>query len=306
MSRRPPPLLPLLWPRWRRFLGALLLAVGASWVGAAWAFQPIPQAVVSRVQTAAAQSPLRPAGVVFEGLRDDPQMSFGHYTFAVMWLPGLCQTWSDIATVCAAQRGSPSMRQFTLHGLWPSRPRELVEQGTPPLQWWRTGCYRYSHDNAVPNACALPALPLPPSLRQQLETHMPLTATCLDRHEYTKHIACFGPTPQQFSTAALDLLHAVNASGFSRWVHDHAGQTVSRKAIERAYARSFGLPDARSLQLQCESSSGHSRRDVFAQAYLTIATDHLAEFPAPAAFAPGRRGNCAPRVFIAPGPGKAH
>lgn len=250
--------------------------------------------------------PLRPAGVVLEGLRDQPRMAFGHYTFAVMWLPGLCQSWSDIATVCAAQRGKAAMREFTLHGLWPSRPRELVEQGIPPVQWWRTGCYRYSHQSSPPDSCALPALSLTPSLQQRLERHMPLAATCLDRHEYTKHIACFGPSPQQFSTAALDLLQAVNASGFSRWVRDHAGQTVSRKAIERAYTRSFGLRNASSLQLQCESKAGSSRRDVFTQAYITISTERLAEFPAPAAFSSGRRGNCAPRIFIAADRGEVH
>jgi len=144
VSRRPHPL----WLSWRRTLGALLLAACASWAEMAWALQPTSHALVSRVQ-AAVQPPLRPAGVVLEGLRDDPQMAFGHYTFAVMWLPGLCQTWSDIATLCAAQRGSPAMRHFTLHGLWPSRPRGLVEQGIPPVQWWRTGCYRFRQCTAI-------------------------------------------------------------------------------------------------------------------------------------------------------------
>lgn len=283
------------WHRsaWGRLILSALLALGLS--GLAAAKSPAPPL-----------PPLRPAGVVLEGLLDQPRMAFGHYTFAVMWLPGLCQSWNDIATVCAAQQGKRAMREFTLHGLWPSRPRELIERGIPPVQWWRTGCYRYSHESSTPDSCALPALSLTPSLQQRLERHMPLAATCLDRHEYTKHIACFGPSPQQFSTAALDLLQAVNASGFSRWLHDHAGQTVSRKAIERAYAHSFGLRDASSLQLQCESKAGSSRRDVFTQAYITIPTERLAEFPAPAAFSSGRRGNCAPRVFIAADRSKIH
>ena len=110
---------------WRRVVVAAWLAFGLTGLAAA-------------KSPAAPLPPLRPAGVVLEGLRDQPQMVFGHYTFAVMWLPGLCQSWSDIATVCAAQLGKPAMREFTLHGLWPSRPRELVEQAVIPVQWWRT------------------------------------------------------------------------------------------------------------------------------------------------------------------------
>ncbi len=248
---------------------------------------------------------LPPAKVVLEGLRDDPRMAFGHYTFAVMWLPGLCQTWSDIDAVCAAAQNRAAMQRFTLHGLWPSRPHELIEQSVPAPQWWRTGCYRYSHGNESPPACSLPPLDLPAPLKQRLQADMPLVATCLDRHEYSKHIACFGPQPAPFFTAALDLLDAVNRSAFAHWVASHSGQRVPRQAIERAYAQAFGLPDARSLQLECESRHGQHRRDVLTQAWITIPTERLAEFPAPAAFAPGRRGNCAAKVWIAAAPAGA-
>lgn len=275
-------------PRWLTWLlAALLLAPAAS-------ARPSPP-----------QPPLPLAKVVLQGLRDDPRMVFGHYTFAVMWLPGLCQTWSDIAAVCAAPQNRAAMHRFTLHGLWPSRPRELIEQGVPAPQWWRTGCYRYSHGNESPPACSLPPLDLPAPLQRRLQADMPLTATCLDRHEYSKHIACFGPQPVPFFTAALDLLDAVNRSAFAHWVADHAGQRVQREAIERAYARAFGLPDARSLQLECEARPGSHRRDVLTQAWITLATDRLAEFPAPAAFAPGLRGNCAAKVWIAAAPAVA-
>ncbi|MGE0072346.1 MAG: hypothetical protein AB7S55_04720, partial [Thiomonas sp.] len=94
-------------------------------------------------------------------------------------------------------------------------------------------------------------------------------------------------------------LDALNATPFARWVSAHAGQTVPRQAIERAFARGFGLPDASALQLQCAARPGAARKDQLEQLWFTIATDRLAAFPAALSFAPGRRGNCAAQVHIA-------
>jgi len=242
----------------------------------------------------------RPAGAVLDGLRQDPAMAFGHYTFAVMWLPGICTSWTDEAAVCDAARGSSATQRFTLHGLWPSRPRTLIERDIAAPVWWRQGCHLFdTPPSDTPPACSLPPLSLPAPLRERLDRDMPLARTCLDRHEYDKHVACFGPAPAPFFATALDLLDALNATPFARWVSAHAGQTVPRQAIERAFARGFGLPDASALQLQCAARPGAARKDQLEQLWFTIATDRLAAFPAALSFAPGRRGNCAAQVHIA-------
>lgn len=251
---------------------------------------------------AARSSPPQPEGL--PGLHHTPNMYFDHYTFAAMWLPGLCLSWSNIVDVCQRERNNSAvMQHFSLHGLWPSLPRGLAKSGMSPPTWWHYGCYWYKPNHDVPDSCSLPPISLPNVLRLRLDAVMPLTTTCLDRHEYTKHIACFGPTAAGFFRKSITLLARLNDTVFARWISTHRGQMVTRKAIQQAFMRSFHQANARALELRCDRRSlgTDQRRDVLTQVWITIPSYRLDDFPQPNSLGVGRRGNCSSQILIAGG-----
>ena len=64
------------------------------------------------------------------GLNNKPGMAFDHYTFAALWMPGVCHSWQDIGTICQTTANeSPEAREFTLHGLWPSAGSAISRAG---------------------------------------------------------------------------------------------------------------------------------------------------------------------------------
>lgn len=240
-----------------------------------------------------------PQPIVLNGIKPDPEMAFGHYTFATMWFPGVCQAWRDTGNVCDKERHNPRVnQQLTLHGLWPSRPKSLIDAGIDAPTWWHYGCYWFDHDKKIPESADLPPLALPGPLQQRLNQVMPLAQTHLDRHEYTKHIACFGPSPAEYFNTATDMLSALNASEFAHWLSAHRGQTVSRKAIQTAFIKGFKQPDARAMQLRCAAKPNSPVKDILTEIWFTIPTEKLAQFPKPTSFGPGLRGNCADKIHI--------
>ena len=229
-------------------------------------------------------------------------MRFGYYTFALIWEPGACRTHDELAGPdCATRKpDAAASRQWSLHGLWPSTPRGLAQAGMPDPTWWRYGCYWYGADHAIPaSSCANPRLDLEPVLRARLDKAMPAAASCLDRHEFFKHAACYGFETNAFFRRALDLAASVNANPFTAWVRAHRGQTIRRTALLAVFARGFGLDSGAALELRCGRDPGSARADVLVQVWLTIRADRIDTFPAPASLAAGRRGNCPARIVIA-------
>lgn len=281
----------------RHALQALLLTLSilfAAVPGGALAQQEQPAAGPSGHHEPAAAANPAPDG--------RPAMRFGHYTFALLWVPGACLVHDDLAgSHCAGRKpDEPRSRQWSLHGLWASIPEGLQAQQMQPPTWWRYGCYWYQHGHATPEGwCRNPPLSLAPAVHARLWTAMPGTSVCLERHEFFKHAACFGYQPDRFFTRALDMLDAVNRSPFTAWVRAHRGQAVRRSALLSVYRRSFGLDSDASIELRCEARSGRRQEDVLVQAWLTVDAQRVAEFPASASFMPGRHGNCPTRIFIA-------
>lgn len=66
-------------------------------------------------------------------------MHFAHYTYALIWEPGACLTHDELAGPhCATLKpAAVASRQWSLHGLWPSTPRDLAQAGMPDPAWWR-------------------------------------------------------------------------------------------------------------------------------------------------------------------------
>ncbi|MEL5848856.1 ribonuclease I [Acidithiobacillus sp. YTS05] len=237
-----------------------------------------------------------------------PNLRFAHYTFAMLWQPGVCATWTRVGAACDdLTPASRASQQWSLHGLWASRPQQLIASGMEPKTWWQHGCFWFQNQSTAPHdSCSLPSLELSPAVSSELSANMPMRKVCLDRHEYYKHEACFGEKPDPFFQTALRLLGDVNASSFTAYVRDHRGQWVKRNDLLRAYTTAFHLPNAESLELRCESSDNHSGHElqgegtILTEAWITIRANALQEFPRPGAFMAGRKGNCAKLIHILP------
>ncbi|HTW85246.1 MAG TPA: hypothetical protein VMD91_14345 [Candidatus Sulfotelmatobacter sp.] len=230
----------------RAALAALALTASLAWPG-----------------LAVAATPLTPAA----------HGDFGHYTFALTWQPGLCSV--DDAPLTGARQpqscapGQPREPLIGLHGLWPSRPQALVRAHVPVRAWWSQGCDLLHRSNAVP--------PLSPALRARLADAMPRLRTDLLRHEYDKHVQCFGFDPTRFFTTELAMRRVVADSSFGTYLVGRAGRTVTHDSLVAAFERGFRTADARAIQLQCRRDP-HGRT-VLTQLWLTIRANRLAAFP---------------------------
>ena len=248
---------------------------------------------------------LSTTGTVAAAATPADMQDFNHYTFAVMWHPGVCATWTNAGAACKDLSPEAKVnREWTMHGLWASRPQKLMASGMNGPTWWHYGCYWFNPNHALPkDSCANPALNLPTQLHQRLYAHMPMANICLDRHEYYKHVACFGETPEQFFPKELNLLDKLNATSFTAFIRNHRGQWVSRNAILHAFAESFKVKNGDALELRCETPGRHTHETehqgtILTQAWITIHQDKLDEFPAAGSLEEGRKGNCAEKIHI--------
>lgn len=221
----------------QRFARPLILALG----------------LLATAAASAVTAPLAPA----------EHASFGHYTFALTWQPGFCSTDGG----CLANQ--PHGALIGLHGLWASRPRSLIERGVSAPQWWRRGCDYYHRSHDWPR--------LSRGLRARLRRVMPHLRGSLLRHEYDKHVQCFGFNTQGFFDTELAMRRQVVGSAFGRYLIGNAGHMVQHADVTAAFMRAFHTDRGRALQLQC----GRNRRgqEVLTQLWITIPKDALASFP---------------------------
>lgn len=221
------------------------------------------------------------------GLTPRRHADFGHYTFALTWQPGFC------ATDGGCLRGQPRTVLIGLHGLWASRPRGLIERGVSAPQWWHRGCDFYHHSDRAPHLSQ-------PTVRA-LQAVMPHLEHSLLRHEYDKHVQCFGFGAKAFFKTELRLRKRINNSGFARYLKRQAkGQRVKRSRVMAAFMRSFATQERRAVQLRC--GTDRRGRHVLTQFWITFHADAIATFPQSAALmnAPIPQANC-PAVFYVPG-----
>lgn len=250
-----------------------------------WRFIGVVLALLLAMKAATAQPPLTPVRFA----------DFDHYTLALSWHPGFCQTEGRGRSECGATR--PGAR-LVLHGLWPSLPDQLQHQGVTQSEWWQTGCYHFSGEPQG-GFCRLTPLVLDDTLHKQLDQAMPGTASCLERHEYTKHAACFGVSAQTYFDTALRLYRQFNDSDWSDFVRLRAGTMVARETLLERFRATFHVENSRALRLTCE------RRDNVA--WLTgiavgIHRQALEDFPQPHSLAPLEPGNCPGRLLITDAP----
>jgi ribonuclease I len=212
---------------------------------------------------------------------------FAHYTFALTWQPGFC------GTAGGCLRDQPHDVLIGLHGLWASRPRSLIERGISAPQWWSRGCDYYHHSDLAPR--------LSHATLQRLDRVMPHLQDGLLRHEYDKHVQCFGFDAQEFFDTELRMRRQVLDSTFGRYLivsaRDHV---VGRTAVIDAFLRAFHTNQPAALQLRCERDARGN--EVLTQLWITLHADALPRFPRGGSLmnAPIAQDNC-PARFRVPG-----
>jgi ribonuclease I len=210
---------------------------------------------------------------------------FGHYTFALTWQPGFCSTDGG----CLADQ--PRDVLIGLHGLWASRPRSLLARRISAPQWWRHGCDYYHHSDRGPR--------LPASMLARLKRDMPHLRDPLLKHEYDKHVQCFGFDAATFFRTELAMRRRVLESAFGRYLIVTAqGHEVRHEEVTGAFTRAFGTRQAAALQLRC----GRDRRGevVLTQLWFTLHTDSTSRFPRDHSLmnAPIAQDNCPERFRV--------
>ena len=210
---------------------------------------------------------------------------FGHYTFALTWQPGFCSTDGGCL------RGQPRDVLIGLHGLWAARPRSLIERRISAPQWWRHGCDYYHHSDRAPR--------LPAAMLARLDHDMPHLRDPLLKHEYDKHVQCFGFDTATFFRTELGMRRRVLESAFGRYlIHTAQGRQVRHEEVIGAFMRAFGTRQSAALQLRCGRSRGGEV--VLTQLWFTLHTDSTSRFPRGHSLmnAPIPQDNCPQRFWV--------
>ncbi|MGH8200358.1 MAG: ribonuclease T2 family protein [Steroidobacteraceae bacterium] len=210
---------------------------------------------------------------------------FTHYTFALTWQPGFCSTDGGCLHT------QPHSILIGLHGLWASRPQALIDRGISAAQWWRRGCDYYRHSDSSPQ--------LPPATLRRLNALLPRLKDSLLRHEYDKHVQCFGFDAQTYFQTELRMHREVTQSAFGRYLTMTArGREVRRADMIQEFMRAFGTDQSSALQLRCGRDP--QRRVVLTQLWITLHSDAVARFPRGGALmnAPIPQDNCPARFQL--------
>lgn len=223
-----------------------------------------------------------------EGIALHPAMhgDFGHYTLALTWQPGFCARGAG----CLADQ--PHKPLIGLHGLWASRPQDLVDADVPPQRWWAIGCDIYGgQDHYVP-------VRLSDMTRRALAQTVAHLRDDLVAHEYRKHVQCFGMPAENFFHTALVMRTRVADTSFGVYLRGQAGQTVTHAALLSVFRDSFHVDIDRALQLQCQTDTNGVI--VLTQLWFTIRRQNLTDFPRPESFmrSPQLQDNCPARFQI--------
>jgi len=149
---------------------------------------------------------------------------FDYYLLALSLAPAFCEDAIGNRrvphqcrdTTLAAFQKMP----LTLHGLWPNSL-----SGQHPFD-----C---GSDRRQGSMCSLDSVRLPRELSARLETVMPGTADCLDRHEWSKHGACSGLSQSDYFDQSILLVERVNRA-MGTLLAAHAGQEVALDALRAA------------------------------------------------------------------------
>lgn len=223
---------------------------------------------------------------------------FGHYTLALTWQPGFCTSPEG----ASCQPDQPRTPLVGLHGLWASRPSDLIKAQVPVTLWWRKGCSLYEGEAPASAPASTPALSAPTlsaPLAHRLSEMVAHTRSSLVAHEYSKHVQCFGMEAEQFFTVASHLRDRFAALPSARSLTASAGQRIAKADLAREIEADTGPLPERGVQFQCNKTPQGDA--VLAQIWFTLKPDALNSFPKTEAFlsSPHNQDNC-PASFLVP------
>lgn len=164
------------------------------------------------------------------------------YILAVNWQPAFCET-APRKPECRTQTETRyDATNFSLHGLWP-QPRDNAWCNVPPAQ-------RRASDTG--DWFALPAINLPPALRDELDEVMPGSMSALDRHQWTKHGTCYGTDATGYFADALDLMLALNTSAVAELFASNIGRRITLVQVRNAFDEAFGPGAGERVSMECK------------------------------------------------------
>ncbi|WP_353571651.1 hypothetical protein [Candidatus Albibeggiatoa sp. nov. BB20] len=177
---------------------------------------------------------------------------FDHYVLALSWLPAFCELHGR-KPECRKQTAKDySARNFSLHGLWPSRK---ARQGYSYCDMESSTFKQYKNMAW----CRMPKLDLSKPTRNELKQSMPASVQgCLQRHEWYKHGTCTTMSAEQYYQRSNDLLDMVNQSQFAQLVEQNIGKYVQRKDLLNAFSKEFGKESRNYFTLHCKKQGSVS------------------------------------------------
>lgn len=187
---------------------------------------------------------------------------FSHYTLALSWQTGFCQSQYDRykkeSNICKKQQYSTDKRSYiTVHGLWPSLPGSISAWGVDETRWIRYGCSArplpdMPQVNAA-NKCNAPVTGISLEVASKLADVMPAAGgdSCLERYEYAKHGACFGFNSNDYFDTMVRLSNEVKQQTLGHFIQQHYGQVITREAFNDAVKESWGEEAVKAIKLNC-------------------------------------------------------
>jgi len=203
-----------------------------------------------------------------EALEARRYADFSHYTLALSWQTGFCQSHYDRykkeSKICKKQQDSADKRSFiTVHGLWPSLPDSVAARGVDEKRWIRYGCStRPLPDMPQVNAsnkCNAPVTGISLEVASKLADIMPAAGgdSCLERYEYAKHGICFGFNSNDYFDTIVRLSNEVKQQALGDFIQKYYGQVVTREAFNRAVKESWGDDAVKAIKLNCHGNPAY-------------------------------------------------
>lgn len=234
-----------------KFAGLALLAVlAAPAVCLDWTKDPVSQADPASAAVVAAPPSLSLAGRPGGG-GGGTAGRFDTYVFSLEWTPAFCEGKSGLPECTSMTSDRFDARNLALHGLWPDRNDDASHDygycGVDP---------RTQALDRAPTWCRMPAPGISDGVMSRLTTAMPGTASCLQNHEWYKHGSCSGYSPDEYFARAAELVEAVAATDFGRFLSARVGRTVPASDLLDAFESSFGAGTRRYVSLSCTTVRG--------------------------------------------------
>jgi ribonuclease I len=215
--------------------------------------------------------------------------NFEHYTLALTWQPGFCTGKRGMD----CQKDQPRDTLIGLHGLWASRPADLVRDDLPANLWWQKGCAIYQPDETA----RLPVLS--GALQKRLDSLVAHTRFNLVTHEYAKHVSCFATNPENFFSVAISLRDRFAQLKSAHFIESNIGKIIDKSMFLEKITDDVGPLPERSVQFQCTNTP--SGVGVLSQIWFTISPEKISMFPKNTSLKINayKQDNC-PNAFLVP------